>query len=149
MRVTVDSNLLVYAADASGGERHRLAVDLMGRAFRADALLILQTLVEFMNVVTRKLGRPPADAFAYVEAWRNALDVVAADAECFDAAVDAVARHGLSMWDAMIWAVAEASGCDVLLTEDLQDGRRLGRVQFVNPFDPANRRLVDTILPAL
>jgi predicted nucleic acid-binding protein len=147
MRITVDSNLLVHAADTLAGDRHLVASDMMRRAFRADALLILQTLAEFMNVVTRKLGRPPADAFAYVEAWRNALDVVAADADCFDAAVDVVTKHGLSMWDAMIWAVAEASGCYVLLTEDLQDGRRLGRVQFVNPFDPANRRLVDTILP--
>jgi hypothetical protein len=29
----------------------------------------------------------------------------------------------------------------------LQDGRRLGEVLFVTPFDPANRKLVDLALP--
>jgi len=49
-------------------------------------------------------------------------------------------------------------GCDVmgrgtragvrhLVTEDLQDGFELAGVRFVNPFDTANNRLIDEILP--
>ena len=34
-----------------------------------------------------------------------------------------------------------------LLTEDLQDGFELAGVQFVNPFEAANSRLIDEILP--
>ena len=39
----------------------------------------------------------------------------------------------------MLWATAKRAGCRMLFSEDLQDGRRLGDVLFVNPFDPANR----------
>jgi predicted nucleic acid-binding protein len=52
-------------------------------------------------------------------------------------------------FDAMLWATVKAAGCRVLLTEDLQDGRGLEGVRFVNPFDPANNSLVDLVLPPL
>ena len=49
-------------------------------------------------------------------------------------AMDAVAEHRLSFWDAMLWATARQSGCSAILTEDMQDGRRLSGVEFINPF---------------
>ena len=44
---------------------------------------------------------------------------------------------------------ARRAGCRVLLSEDFQDGRDLGGLLFVNPFDPANRQLLDLALPQL
>jgi predicted nucleic acid-binding protein len=49
----------------------------------------------------------------------------------------------------MLWATAKRAGCRMLFCEDLQDGRRLGDVLLVNPFDPANRKLVDLALPEI
>lgn len=43
-------------------------------------------------------------------------------------------RFGLSFWDGLIVAAAQASGCRHLLTEDLQDGQDLGGVIVVDPF---------------
>jgi predicted nucleic acid-binding protein len=147
LRITFDTNLLVYAADSAAGERHSAAASLLRRAFQVDALLVLQSLAEFVDAVTRKRKLEWEVALRFVDAWRAALPVVGADPDTFDAATRATRLHGIPFWDAMLWAVADAAECDVLLSEDFQDGRRLGRVQFVNPFDPANRRLVDTILP--
>ncbi len=45
-------------------------------------------------------------------------------------------RHGLSFWDALIWAAAAESGIPVIYTEDFQDGRNVEGVLFVNPFLP-------------
>ena len=41
----------------------------------------------------------------------------------------------------MLWATARQSGCSAVLTEDMQHGRRLGGVAFLNPFaaDAATR----------
>jgi hypothetical protein len=55
--------------------------------------------------------------------------------------------RGLAFWDAMLWAAAQRAGVRHLLTEDLQDGFELAGVRFVNPFDAANNRLIDEILP--
>ena len=38
------------------------------------------------------------------------------------------------MYDALIVAAAELAGCDVLYTEDLNHGQRIGRVVVRNPF---------------
>jgi predicted nucleic acid-binding protein len=61
----------------------------------------------------------------------------------------AVGRHRLSFWDAMLWATAKRAGCRVLFTEDLQDGRRLEGVLFVDPFASENQKLVDLAPPEL
>ena len=53
----------------------------------------------------------------------------------------------MPFWDAMLWASAQRAGVRHLLTEDLQDGFALQGVKFVNPFERANDRLIDEILP--
>ena len=56
-------------------------------------------------------------------------------------------KHRLAFWDAMLWAAAQRAGIRYLLSEDLQDGFELQGVRFVNPFETANARLLDEILP--
>ena len=34
----------------------------------------------------------------------------------------------------MIWATARRMGCSAVISEDMPDGRRLGGVEFINPF---------------
>jgi predicted nucleic acid-binding protein len=34
--------------------------------------------------------------------------------------------------------VCDRNGANILASEDFQDGRPLGRVTFLNPFNPAN-----------
>ena len=49
-----------------------------------------------------------------------------------------VEHHNLSFWDAMQWAVAKQAGATLLLSEDLQHGRELEGVRFLNPFLDSN-----------
>ena len=43
--------------------------------------------------------------------------------------------YSLSFWDSLIVACARRSSCDVLYTEDMQDGLRIdGKLTIVNPF---------------
>lgn len=62
--------------------------------------------------------------------WRP----IAIDLSTIDAAWAIEDRFGLSWWDALIVAAAQAGGCTHLLTEDLQDGQSLGDVTVVDPF---------------
>jgi len=147
VRLSLDANVLVYAADSEAGERHRLAVALVRRASRADCILTLQSLGEFFHVVTRKGKVAASDAATALERLRSAFPVQAADSAVLDAAVPAILQHQLSFWDAMLWATVQGAGCELLLSEDFQDGQKLGRVRFVNPFAPANQALLDRALP--
>jgi predicted nucleic acid-binding protein len=147
--VSVDTNVLIYATASSTGEREERAQDVIARWIRTGrSVLLLQTLAEFSDVALRKAKIPARRVRELTDAWRAALPVQAAASDDLPAALEAVRAHHLQFWDAMLWATARRIGVRCLLTEDLQDGRLLEGVRFVNPFNPANEELVNTILPA-
>lgn len=139
--VCFDSNILIYASDSSQSERHRLATAAIGSAVvRGAALIPLQALGEFYYVRTRKLRRSREETRAFIDAWRRTARIEPyAEADLLPA-MAASEAHGLSFWDAMIWAVSERAGASLLVSEDMQAGRRLGSVTLVNPFEPAGRQ---------
>jgi predicted nucleic acid-binding protein len=146
--VVFDANLLVYAIDTAAGSRHASAGALIERVLLGGrGILILQTMAEFYSVATRKFRIPPSNALLFLDKLRAVLSVHAADERDFDRATRGD-RHGLSFWDAMLWATADRIGVRYLLSEDFQDGRTLGGVTFVDPFKADNERLLAEILPA-
>jgi predicted nucleic acid-binding protein len=146
VRLSLDANVLVYFVDVDAGERHTRALDLLSRAGGADCILTLQSLGEFFHVVTRKGKATPTEAATAVERLRAAFPIEAADPDILTTALPAVLQRGLPFWDAMLWATVQQAGCQVLLTEDFQDGQKLGAVTFVNPFDPRNAAVLDRAL---
>lgn len=133
-RFSLDTNILVYAVDRDAGERHERSRELVGRAARRDCVLTVQALAEFFHATTRKNLLEPARASAFVRDWLDVFHVTSADDTALTDAMDAVEEHRLSFWDAMLWATARQIGCSAILSEDMQDGRRLSGVEFVNPF---------------
>lgn len=149
MRLTFDSNVLLYAVDSLAGARHLAAADLLGRAVSVDCVLVLQSLGEFFSVATRRLGLTPAKAGTAVERWRAVFPVHAASEDTLVRAIDLVKGHGLSFWDAMLWATAKEAGCRFLLSEDLHDGQTLVGVTVIDPFESQNATFVEALLPHL
>ena len=56
------------------------------------------------------------------------------DVKIHQHAVSLAGSHGFKFYAALIVASALAAGCDILLTEDLQAGRRIEGLTIVNPF---------------
>jgi len=50
------------------------------------------------------------------------------------AAIGASRKHRLSFWDALIVRAAAQAGCELLLSEDLNDGQMIEGVRIENPF---------------
>jgi predicted nucleic acid-binding protein len=147
--VVLDANILVYAIDTAAGLRHASAGAVIeGVLLGGRGILILQTMTEFYSVATRKFRIPARDALLFLDKLRAVLSVHAADERDFDRATRGD-RHGLSFWDALLWATADRVGVRYLLSEDFQDGRTLGGVTFVDPFKEENERLLADILPSL
>lgn len=135
----VDTNVLVYAYDPFDSAKQRRAIDVLNRLADSNSgCLTTQVLGEFFVVVTRKLKPPVPVAEAersvinYVRSW-PVIDLTA------DRVIEAVRggrRHGLSYWDALIWAAAKHHEISVVLSEDFSDGSRIEGVRFRNPFAP-------------
>jgi predicted nucleic acid-binding protein len=138
--IAFDTNVLVYAIDRDEGQRHALAAAMVDGAIRREeALIPLQTLAEFVFATTRKRKLDLAQAREFVAGWLAVAPVVPYGGADLIAAIDAVAAHKLSFFDALLWATAERAGVLYLVTEDQ---RRLGRVTFLQPFAARNRAVL-------
>lgn len=133
-RVAFDTNILFYAIDNRDPAKHRAARGLLANADPFGSVILLQTLGELLHSVARKRPTLLVAARDIAEQLTTAFPFVEATLVDFNAALAAQQTHGLSFWDAMLWATAKRNGCTLLLTEDLQDGRTLEGVTFVNPF---------------
>ncbi|MHB8530185.1 MAG: PIN domain-containing protein [Caulobacteraceae bacterium] len=146
--VALDTNVLVYAegVERAAGDAGKTdgARRLMRRLLdaRVRTIVSAQVLGELHNVLVRRARRSPASASAAARAWARRADVVASDRQGLEDALDLAADHGLAIFDALILAAAAEARCDLLLSEDLQDGFAWRGVVVTNPFGPSpDRRL--------
>jgi predicted nucleic acid-binding protein len=136
----VDTNVLVYRFDPRFPDKQRVATEVLREGIQTgDVRLPHQALVEFVAAVTRPIaGGAPlldrADATEEVEAMLAVFDVIYPTEDVVRLALRGAATYRLSWFDAHMWACAEASGLDILLSEDLQHDRTYGTVRVVNPF---------------
>ena len=134
MRVALDTNILAYAEGVDGPTWQATAFDAL-EAIQDDELFVpVQVLGELLLVLIRKAGRPAASARHAIAAWSAKTVVLPTTAEVLDEAMAIVERHRLQVWDSVILAAAAQAGCELLLTEDLQDGFAWRGVTVRNPF---------------
>ena len=136
VKVFVDTNVLVYARDASEPEKQTRAADWMATLWeRRAGRLSYQVLQEFYITVTMKLS-PGLDkelARRDVRALR-AWQPITANYRVLEGAWLLQDRFRFPWWDALIMAAAQLSECRYLLTEDFQEGFDLGNLKVIHPF---------------
>ena len=97
--ISFDTNILVYAADNTAGDRHAISADLIGRSIRNEnCVQILQSLAEFFSVVTREAGVAPDVAATFIEGWQAVLPIEASTPADLDRATQAARDHSLAFW---------------------------------------------------
>lgn len=144
-RVALDTNVLVYAELEPDSEKGQRSLNLIRRA-AGNGVIPVQVLGEFLRVVQRKLPSAFAEAARQANDYRHVfLTPPTTDVAMAEAAQIALA-NGLQLWDAVVCAAAAGAGASLLLTEDLQDGQRLGGLLFLNPFLAKNAAQLDAAL---
>jgi predicted nucleic acid-binding protein len=138
MRAFVDTNVWVYAVDDAEPHKQALARAAVAPSQGTEVIVSAQVLGEFYVTVRRRFETtiPVDDAVALVDRLRQ-LTVVPIDGALAASAIASSEQWQVSYWDALILEAAAAADCDVLLSEDLAEGRRYGSVRVQNPFAPA------------
>jgi predicted nucleic acid-binding protein len=141
VRLAFDTNLIAYAegvervpADAA---KRVLASHITDRTRGETLILARQTLAELHSVLIRKRRLSPTDASARTRLWMARAELIDTDAAVFDTALELACDHKLQIFDALILAAAGQGGCDLLLSEDMQDGFAWRGVVVTNPFGPS------------
>lgn len=146
--IGIDTNIFVYLFQTDVPAKTDQSRRIVSRCDPARVTTTGQVLGEFLNVVAKRRLLPVDAAGAAIAQFRQLTRIVWADDECLEDAFDAHRDHGISIWDALVWATVRAAGSTFLLSEDGQDGRTLGGVLFVNPYLEKNLPLVDRLFPA-
>jgi len=127
----IDTTVLVYAA-LQPDPRSDAARALL----RGGGVVSVQVLNEFANVARRKLRRTWPEIHRALAAVRALCPVPRPiTAATHEAALALAERTGYAVYDALILASALEAGCDIVCSEDMQDGQVIeGRLTIRNPF---------------
>lgn len=132
-RAFFDTNVLVYAHAGHEPQKRKAARKVLAaRMGDRTAVFSTQVLQEYF-VAASRLGLPAELAQRHVATYAQA-NVVEVSTELILTAIDLHRLHRLSFWDALIVRAAQAGGCGVLLSEDLQDGQVYDGLRIENPF---------------
>ncbi len=129
-KVFFDTNILLYllSADAAKADKAEALV-------LAGGVISVQVLNEFASVASRKLGMSWPEIREVLKTVRAICEVELVSLETHDLGVSLSARYGFSIYDSMILASALLAGCNVLFTEDLQEGQSIeSKLTVTNPF---------------
>lgn len=128
--VFFDTNVLLYLVSAELGK-----ADIAEAVIAGGGHVSVQVLNEFVSVARRKAGLDWREIDEILGSVRQMCRVHALTVETHDAARGLAQKYSFGFYDALIVASALLAGCDVLYSEDLQDGQRIDRVLEVqNPF---------------
>jgi predicted nucleic acid-binding protein len=133
----IDTNVIVYANDRRDRTKQRIALtvikDLMDSG---HGVVSTQVLQEYAVTALAKLHQR-SDVVLRTLVLLEALEVVQQTPQMIRQAVEISELYGLGFWDACIISNAEAAGCDLILSEDLNPGQFYSGIQLINPFAPA------------
>jgi predicted nucleic acid-binding protein len=136
-RFFLDTNVLVYSLDRTAPKKGGVAEGLIEEALSdGNGMISFQVVQECLYVMLRKFKNSieGTDARSYLRRVLMPLCSVYPDHRLYAAALDIASETGWSFYDSLIVGAASAANCDRLLTEDLQDGRKIRGVTIQNPF---------------
>lgn len=137
-RFFLDTNIFVYSFDHSAPAKAKKAVQLIRKALASQkGVVSYQVIQEFFNVAFKRFAQPmkAADAEQYLATVFRPLLAVHSSAALYAEALRIHAASGLSWYDSLIVCSAIQAHCDVLYTEDLQNGQKFGTmIEVRNPF---------------
>jgi predicted nucleic acid-binding protein len=113
----IDSNVVLYLLSEDARKANRSEALL-----RTRPTISVQVLNEVTSVCLRKLHMAWHEIADLVDAMKSFCTVVPITVDIHDSARRLAERHGFAFDDACIVATASISGCQILYTEDMQDG---------------------------
>jgi len=133
----LDTNIFVYSFDLSSPKKAAQATKLIRKGIETrSGIVSYQVVQEFFNVALRRFAKPmsSADAEQYLATTFRPLLAVHSSPVLYAEALRILGRFRLAWYDSLIVASALEGQCDVLYSEDFQDGQHIGNVIISNPF---------------
>jgi len=128
----VDSNIWIYSFADDDPIRKAKADELI--VGTREKVVSWQIVNETCAILVHKKGRDETFLRTVVTRICDSCEVVDFNASLLTAASHLRVRHSISFWDSLVVAAAIAAGCSTLFSEDMQHGKKYGRMTIHNIF---------------
>ncbi|MBI4210566.1 MAG: PIN domain-containing protein [Candidatus Diapherotrites archaeon] len=132
----VDSNILVYAFDASESGKYTTAAAFLENAVKLrTGFLSVQNLSEFHTAVTTKIEKKlnKEESLATVRGFAESFGIIKYDEKTIFEAVNLELLYKIPYWDALIAATMIENNIKVIYTENEKGFRRIPWLKVINP----------------
>lgn len=130
--VFIDSNVLLYLLS-----KEDVKADQAEKIVQSGGRISVQVLNEIANVARRKLSMSWEETDELLSLIRYLCSVEPLTVETHEQGMRVTRRYGLNIYDAMIVAAAMIAGCEILYSEDMQNGLLVdNQLRIRNPFIP-------------
>jgi predicted nucleic acid-binding protein len=130
-RVFLDSNILPYLVGKSADKKKKIVKDLIS----PEQFISTRVVVENVNVCLNKFNLNKQAAFSHGKNLLQNFNIIVIDPDIIKNSFALSERYQLSYWDSQIVATALSNNCNILYSEDMQDGMVIEDTLTIrNPF---------------
>ena len=129
-KIFLDTNIVLYALDKDG-VKQQIAINLL----KSNPTISTQVLNEFSNICIKKLKITIEQVEKFVDVLSSDLNVKVFDVNTIFQALSLKSKYNFQYYDSLIVATALENECNILYSEDMQDGLVIEqRLTIINPF---------------
>ncbi|MEQ1559724.1 MAG: PIN domain-containing protein [Methyloglobulus sp.] len=133
----LDTNIFIYQLEKLDADKYTKAHRLIAEGLVAQSAVVsFQVVQECINISLKKaeITLSHQDIKTYMENVLMPLCQVLPSKMLYGKAIDLQARYKYGFYDSLIVAAALEADCNVLYSEDLQDGQVIDGLTIKNPF---------------
>lgn len=135
MKCFIDTNIIIYANDASDKEKQVVALAQVAELMKSGSGVIsTQVLQEYAHVALNKLHQRQDVILRQLILLEEGLEVIQQTPALIRRSVEIKSTYQINFWDACIISAAEFAKCHSILSEDMNNGQFYSGIAMSNPF---------------
>jgi len=130
-RIALDSNILIYNHSLDYESKRLIARDF----FKENPVISSQVISEYINVMRRNFKMQKQELLNLCSLWLEKCSIQPVVLSTIKLAQNLINRYDFQIFDGIIVAAALEANCNILYSEDMQDGQIIeNTLRIVNPF---------------
>jgi len=134
-KVFLDTNIVIYSYSEDEVEKFEIANRLL-EEYENQIIISTQVINELSNTLFRKFRLNAEEVEAVVLELNNNFPIVNFTLQTQLKAIEIKERYQLQFYDSLILATALENGCNIVYSEDMQNGQVIdNRLTIINPIE--------------
>ena len=130
-KVALDTNIIIYNHGIVGETKQIIADKLLDNV----PVISTQVISEYLNVMKRISKIEKSELLKICAEWLEDCHIQAVGLSTIKLAHQLVKNYDFQLFDSIIVASALEAGCEILYTEDMQNGQVIEKkLTIINPF---------------